>query len=124
MFIDQRYLTDVRNYVVKADDDVRIKEIRKINKRDITPAEKKYLGSATHIFVLQTAAISHGQDVEIKLLNRLPQWIADSSTDSDLTPDGQTTFGLKYLLGGIFDSYNRNADSDHAYFELDLELDK
>ncbi|HBN46810.1 MAG TPA: hypothetical protein DD401_04090, partial [Prevotella sp.] len=64
------------------------------------------------------------QDVKIKLLNRLPQWIAASSTDSDLKPDGMTTFGLKYLLGGIFDSYNRNADDDHAYFELDLELDK
>lgn len=124
MLIDQHYLTDVRNYVVEADDDVRIKEIRKINKRDITPAEKKYLGSATHIFVLQASAINHGQDVEIKLLNRQPQWIAASSTDSDLTPDGLTTFGLKYLLGGIFDSYNRNADRDHAYFELDLELDK
>ena len=110
MFIDQRYL--------------RIKEIRKVNRRDITPAEKKYLGSATHIFVLQASAVTHEQDVKIKLLNRLPQWIAASSTDSDLKPDGMTTFGLKYLLGGIFDSYNRNADDDHAYFELDLELDK
>jgi len=124
MFIDQRYLTDVSNYVVEADDGVRIKEIRKVNRRDITPAEKKYLGSATHIFVLQASAVTHEQDVKIKLLNRLPQWIAASSTDSDLKPDGMTTFGLKYLLGGIFDSYNRNADDDHAYFELDLELDK
>lgn len=124
LFVDQRYLTDVRNYAVEADDDVRIKEIRKINKRDITPAEKKYLGTATHIFVLQVPAISHGQDVKIKLLNHLPEWIAASSTDSDLKPDGLTTFGLKYLLAGIFDSYNRNADDDHAYFELDLELDK
>lgn len=124
LLIDQRYLSDVRNYAVEADDDVRIKEIRKINKRDITPAEKKYLGTATHIFVLQTSAISHEQDVKIKLLNRMPEWIAASSTDSDLKPDGLTTFGLKYLLGGIFDSYNRNADDDHAYFELDLELDK
>ena len=124
MFIAQRYLTDVSNYVVEADDSVRIKEIRKVNRRDITPAEKKYLGSATHIFVLQASAVTHEQDVKIKLLNRLPQWIAASSTDSDLKPDGMTTFGLKYLLGGIFDSYNRNADDDHAYFELDLELDK
>jgi len=124
MFIDQRYQTDVSNYVVEADDGVRIKEIRKVNRRDITPAEKKYLGSATHIFVLQASAVTHEQDVKIKLLNRLPQWIAASSTDSDLKPDGMTTFGLKYLLGGIFDSYNRNADDDHAYFELDLELDK
>ncbi|HBN47120.1 MAG TPA: hypothetical protein DD401_05815, partial [Prevotella sp.] len=68
MFIDQRYLTDVSNYVVEADDGVRIKEIRKVNRRDITPAEKKYLGSATHIFVLQASAVTHEQDVKIKLL--------------------------------------------------------
>lgn len=123
LFIDQRYLTDVSNYEVKADDDVRIKEIRKIEKADMTPAEKKYLGTATHIFVLQAASIGHGQEVEIKLLNRMPQWIGAASTDNDLTPDANTTFGLKYLLGGIYDSYNRNAD-DHYYFELELELDR
>lgn len=123
LFIDQRYLTDVKNYVVEADDDVRIKEIRKIEKADITPAEKKYLGTATHIFVLQATHIGHGQEVEIKLRNRLPQWIGDGSTDNDLTPDANTTFGLKYLLGGIYDSYSRNAD-DPNYFELDLELDR
>lgn len=123
LFIDQRYLTDVSNYEVKADDDVRIKEIRKIEKADMTPAEKKYLGTATHIFVLQAASIGHGQEVEIKLLNRMPQWIGAASTDNDLTPDANTTFGLKYLLGGIYDSYNRNAD-DHNYFELELELDR
>ena len=124
LFIDQRYLLDVSNYKVKADDDVRIKAIRKIDKADITPTEKKYLGTATHIFVLQAPKITHRQEVEIKLLNRLPQWITASSTDSDITPDGVTTFGLRYLLGGIFNSYNRNADDDHAYFELELELDK
>lgn len=123
LFIDQRYLTDVSNYEVKTDDDVRIKEIRKIEKADMTPAEKKYLGTATHIFVLQAASIGHGQEVEIKLLNRMPQWIGAASTDNDLTPDANTTFGLKYLLGGIYDSYNRNAD-DHNYFELELELDR
>lgn len=123
LLIDQRYLTDVSNYEVKADDDVRIKEIRKIEKADMTPAEKKYLGTATHIFVLQAASIGHGQEVEIKLLNRMPQWIGAASTDNDLTPDANTTFGLKYLLGGIYDSYNRNAD-DHYYFELELELDR
>ena len=124
MFVDHRYLTDVRNYVVEADDDVRIKQIRPINKSDMTPAEKKYLGTATHIFVLQMPAVSHHQDVKIKLVNRLPQWVAASSTDNDLTPDGITTFGLKYLLGGIYDSYARNAEGDHKYFELELKLDK
>ncbi len=124
MFIDHRYLTDVHNYVVEADDDVRIKQIRPVDKNDITPAEKKYLGTATHIFVLQAPSVSHAQDVKIRLVNRLPQWVGAASTDNDLTPDATTTFGLKYLLGGIYRSYDRNAEGDHEYFELDLELDK
>ena len=38
--------------------------------------------------------------------------------------NGQTTFALRYLLGGIYDSYKRNADSEPTYFELQLQLDK
>jgi hypothetical protein len=124
MLIDQRYLTDKANYEVEADDNIRIKEIRPITKADITPAEKAYVGTATHLFVLQAPQITHGQEVELKLLNRLPNWIGASSTDNDLTPDGTTTFGLRYLLGGIYDSYQRNADDRPAYFELEMKLDK
>lgn len=124
MFIDQRYLTDKNNYTVKADDDIRIKEIRPITKADATPAQKKYLGTATHLFVLSVPRVSHEQDVEIRLLNRLPGWVSAGSTDSDLTPDSHTTFALRYLLGGIYDSYKRNAESEPNYFELELKLDK
>lgn len=124
MFIDQRYLTDKDNYAVVSDDDIKIKEIRKIEKADMTLAQKKYLGTATHLFVLSAQRISHAQDVEVKLLNRMPSWIETGSTDSDLTPDSRSTFALRYLLGGIYDSYRRNAESESTYFELELKLDK
>jgi hypothetical protein len=124
MFIDYRYLTDKANYVVEADDDIKIKEIRKIEKADEIPTQKKYLGTATHLFVLSATNISHGQDVKLKLLNRMPDWVESCSTDNDLTPDSRSTFALRYLLGGIYDSYKRNAEETPAYFELELKLDK
>lgn len=124
MFIDQRYLTDKSNYTIEADDDIRIKEIRKIEKADVAPAQKKYLGTATHLFVLSADRISHEQEVEIKLLNRMPKWIANGSTDDDLVPDSHSTFALRHILGGIYDSYKRNAEKEPAYFELELKLDK
>ncbi|MGI6232788.1 MAG: hypothetical protein ACOYJF_08055 [Prevotella sp.] len=124
MFIDPRYLTDKNNYVVLSDDDVRIKEIRPIDKSDITPAEKKYIGSATHIFILSANRISNDQEVEIELRNQLPQWVNACSSENDVKPDATTTFGLRYLLGGIYDSYMRNAEHDANYFELELHLDK
>ncbi len=124
MFIDHRYLMDKTNYVVEADDDIKIKEIRKIEKADMMPAQKKYLGTATHLFVLSASNISHGQDVMLRLLNRMPNWVESCSTDSDLTPDSHSTFALRYLLGGIYDSYRRNAEETSTYFELELKLDK
>ncbi|MBM6994009.1 MAG: hypothetical protein I3J02_12245 [Prevotella sp.] len=124
MFIDHRYLTDKANYVVSSDDNVKIKEIRPLDKADMTPAQKKYLGTATHLFVLSATNVSHEQDVTIRLLNRLPAWVESGSTDNDLQPDSRTTFALRYLLGGIFESYKRNAESEPAYFEMDLKLDK
>lgn len=124
MLIADEYLTDVNNYVVDADDAVTIKEIRPINKSDVTPAERKYAQSATHLFVLSVKEPKHEQKVRIKLLNRMPRWIASSSNDNDARVDGTTTFGLKYLLQGIYDSYRRNSDGKPYYFEMDLNFSK
>ena len=128
MLIDRNYLTDVRNYQVASDDVVRIKEIRPVSGRDITPAEKKYIGRATHIFILEMKDCKHNQNVSIRLLNRLPGWVAASSSDDD-TRIGSgtfatTTFGLKYLLQGIYNSYHKNAAGEPYYFELELKLSK
>lgn len=126
MLIDEGYLTDVKNYQVEADDKLEIKEIRKIEQKDVTPAERKHLGKATHIFVLESEGIKHAQEVEIKLMNRLPDWVDDSSSDDDTNVGGagfaNTTFGLKYLLQGIYDSYRKNAKGEPYYFEMELEF--
>ncbi len=124
MLIDQRYLTDKNNYRVEADDDVEIKEIRPIDKADVSPQQKKYLGDATHLFVLSMPGVSHRQEVTISLLNRLPAWVQAGSTDNDLRPDGTTTFALRYLMEGIYQSYQRNVTGMPDYFQLKLKLDK
>lgn len=124
MFIDSRYLTDKSNYRLESDGDIKIKEIRQIQKADITPAEKKYIGSATHLFILTAKNIGHNDDVKLSLLNRLPQWASTGSTDNDLHPDSHTTFGLRYLMQGIYDSYARNAEDNPEYFEIEIKLDR
>lgn len=121
MLIDSRYLTDKRNYEVESPE-VTIKEIRPITKKDRTPNEEKYIGSATHIFILSLPAHITKRDFEIRLLNHLPAWVDAASTDNDLHPDGRTTFALSHLLRGISESYERNADKTPAYFELDINI--
>lgn len=124
MLIDNNYLTDINNYEVEADDAIKIKEIRPIRKTDVTPAERKYIGTATHLFVLQLNELRHNQEVEIKLLNRLPHWIAASSNEDDTQVDAKTTFGLQYLLQGIYNSYQKMSDGQPYYFKMELEFEK
>lgn len=124
MLIDLHYLTDIKNYQVEADDRIEIKDIRPINKSDVTPAEKKYIGSATHLFVLTASELKNDQKVEIKLLNRLPEWIASSSNDNDTVVDGRTTFGLKYLLQGIYNSYEKHSDGVPYYYKMILRFSR
>ena len=72
--------------------------------------------------------IKNDQEVEIKLLNRLPSWIEESSIDDDTQVGGanfsQTTFGLKYLMQGIYNSYQKNSKGAPYYFELDMNFKK
>jgi len=123
MLVDRNYLENRQNYVVTADDKVEIQSIRKVEKGDMTPAERKYIGSGTHIFVLHLNKVSHEQRVSIRLRNRIPGWVEASSSDDDSNINPNTTFGLKYLLQGIYNSYKKNTDGEPYYFDLELNLD-
>jgi hypothetical protein len=127
MFIDDDYLLNPSNYKITSEDNVTIKEIRPINKGDYTPYEKNFLSKATHLIILSMPNVSHKQTVEIKLLNNLPQWIEQSSSDDDTNLSApnfsESTFGLKYLLQGIYNSYKNNTDDAQPYyFNLKLNL--
>ena len=128
MLIDEQYLLDIDNYRVESDDALVIKEIRPVEQKDVSPAERKHLGKATHLFILESEGIKHRQTVNIKLMNRLPEWVEASSSDDDSSVGGSgfanTTFGLKYLLQGIYDSYRKHSKGEPYYFELKLGLDK
>lgn len=126
MFIDKSYIEDTRNYKVESDDDIRIMQIKPLDIRQINQAEKKYIGTATHLFVLEMKGLSHSQEVKVKLLNRLPSWVEQSSCDDDTNMTSpsfaSTTFGLKYLLRGIYDCYRGNAEDEPYYFSLDMKF--
>lgn len=127
MMMPETYLQDPKNYRVASDDQVTIREIRKVTERDRTPAEKKYIGQATHIMILEIDEIHHHQNVEISLKKAFPNWIALSSTDDDTNRQsglfGKQTFGLKYLLKGIDEAYTRVSDQPY-YFTLSLRFEK
>lgn len=124
MFVDARYLMDKRNYQIMSDDPIVLQDIIPLKRGELGGAERKYAGSATHLMLLSMDKVTRAQDIHIQLLNQQPMWVANGSTDKDLQPDATTTFGLRYLLGGIFDSYRRNAEAHLTYFDLTLHIDK
>ena len=128
MLIDEQYLLDKENYRVEADDPLVIKEIRPVSQNEVSPAERKHLGKATHVFILESEGIKHRQNVKIKLMNKLPEWVDASSSDDDSSVGGagfaNTTFGLKYLLQGIYDSYRKHSKGEPYYFELELGMER
>ena len=122
MLLDPALVVDPSAYRVEADDSIRILKIRPIAAKDKAPAERKYLGQATHIMVLGAKNVTHSQAVRISLINRFPAWAVKGSADDDLRVDGHTTFGLRYLLEGIDEGYRRHAAETPCYFNLELRL--
>lgn len=128
MFVDEGYLLNPQNYDVEANDNFVIKAIKPLDKSDLTQSEKKYASSATHVLVLSTNNLTTAQEVSVKLKNQLPQWVANSSSDDDTnlaaSSFSSTTFGLRYLLEGIYSSYQKEAEGKPYYFELELNIKK
>ena len=130
MFIDPNYLVDASNYVIESPHPIKIKEIRPIDEEsDLDVNQHDLKGKMTHVFVLSTDKVINNEEVKIKLLNVLPSWVSLSSTDDDtnLSSPGfsTTTFGLEYIMKGIYDSYKKMANgSQPVYFTLTLSINK
>lgn len=122
LLLDEAYLTDADNYELEADSELKIKKIRRIDKAEASASERQYIGSATHLFILQLKNPKRKDEISLKLMNRLPKWVSTSSTDDDRTPQATTTFGLRQLLQGIYDSYQRQSDDKPKYFELNIKI--
>lgn len=128
MFIDQDYLADPSNYVVESSVPVKIKSIRPIDENtDLSVNQNSLRGRMSHVIVLSTEKAVRNEEVTIKLLNKLPGWVEKSSSDDDTNLGAATfpttTFGLKYIMNGIYDSYKKLANGTQpVYFTIKLKL--
>lgn len=130
MFIDPEYLEDPKNYVVEANAPIKIKSIRRIDEsNDLSVNQNNLKGKMTHVIILSTEKVLNNDEITIKLLNRLPAWVGRSSTDNDTNLGASdfatTTFGFKYLMNGIYESYKKLANGTQpVYFTITLKLNK
>lgn len=103
------YIEDPGNYEIASDGTVGIEKIETVT-ADMTDARnKRYLSRATHLFTLRAGSKNMPEKCEIKLLNRMPDWIGASSAHTDASPSVKdfsvTTFGLEPFMKGIYSAY-------------------
>ena len=100
MLQDDSYLTDVSNYEV-SDKKYRVDNVIKT-------------GSNQYIITISSPVVTKGS-VYVRLKNRPPQWVNRCSDTDGGFPDPnaklQKTYGLSYLIGGVYDAYTFNGDN-------------
>lgn len=123
---DKDYLLDKNNYRIESEDGVKIINIREINQNEITQNNTETLSKASHFIIIGMDKFTHKQTIHVKLLNKMPMWIENSSCDDDTNGSSSyfstTTFGLKYMMKGIYDAYQNAANGEMQYFDLTIGL--
>jgi len=111
LLLDDTYLTDPSNYII-SDQNYSLEIV------------KSYTGSYTHTIKLHCKSnIISSTCVKIQLINKLPNWIIDFNDDigTDINATGAMgkTYGLKYLIGGVYDAYTMDSNT---YAEIIISI--
>ena len=118
------YCMNPDNYTL-GDNNFRIKEIKPVGEYNIHPTDKNIIKNAnpTHLIILEATgtAISN---VKVSLKKQMPQWIAETNIidDSNIRSNLDKTFGIKYLIEGIAESYQVLYPMDKNFFEFEIKI--
>jgi len=108
------YLTDVSNYSVN--ENFRLKSVDSVDKTT----------GFSHLLTLYTNDLKQISNLKIGLKYSIPKWVDKTGSDIDNNPKDsiqQTqTFGFKYLMSGIAESYTAN-NSDFQ-FNISVSISK
>lgn len=126
IIVSEDYKLNADNYTIESANGFMIENISAIDHSRIAKNDKKLTGTATHIITLSTPKVTSNETLRVRLVNKLPDWIDASSGDDDRDTSASgfknTTFGLKYLMQGIYDSYYvSNKTPDYTFFEITLK---
>lgn len=92
----------------------------------VKPGDRKLVSNATHILIVE--APSTILDFDLSLSKRIPDWIANSTTDNDSAiatdPSLQDkTFGFSSIIDGIFDAYSAH-EKGKTYFNHSIQINQ
>ena len=124
VLLGDEYLMNSNNYArsISKETNDTIWYGKKIIKHNVTPT-LKYTHNLQMIFK-PTDRIFSGV-LNIALRNQLPQWIYDMNDDEGLNIKAKDsinkTFGIKYLVEGVFDAYNFSGNTIYTNMKLNLK---
>jgi hypothetical protein len=103
-------------------------EVVDVVKLDASERSRKPNAGYTHFLILKTKRLRSSQDIDIRFYGNMPAWVASSSTTNDQAIGKDTsqlskTFGLSYLVGGIFDAYYGNT-RNRPLFSFTIHVEK
>lgn len=123
---DSAYIANPANYKTNADGIFYVEKIEPVNADKINVRNKRYLKNATHLITIVGEAKGINTELTVSLLNNLPEWISQSSSENDINIHGKnfqtTTFGLKPFVEGIYQAFYGNAtDPVSAKFTISIK---
>jgi hypothetical protein len=125
--LDEGYVSTPQHYFVEASEGGEFAVTAVYPATKIEPNDMRYKGEATHVLVLTGKNIPKGaQEIQIKLRQQIPEWVAESSTmdDCDVKDDNKKrlnkTFGLLPLVEGVKEAFELTPKS--AYFSLPIQI--
>lgn len=116
--LSESYLISRKNYDI-SNTDYDIVSLEKANGIKLFNLNIK----PTHIITLRTNKSPYG-DLELSLLNSLPNWIDETNinNEDDIVGDERHTFGFKFLVNGIHAAYDEiNQKENIATFKVQLK---
>jgi hypothetical protein len=111
---DDNYLLDKNNYEVS-------------DNYTIDILKNNIVGNNfTHIIRLTTKSLK-SENVRIRLMNKFPLWVETVNSDNDLninrTDELNKTFGIKYLIEGVFEAYKTKSKIE-SILEINISVNQ
>jgi hypothetical protein len=106
--LDDSYLTDISNYELKGGG---------FTLSSVTKGTNSY----SHLLNLSSPRVPQNLSLSVKLLTKVPKWVADVNDDVGLAPKVGTTYGIKYQIEGLYEAFT--VQNKH-YTEITININK
>lgn len=125
IIVDSTYLKNISNYSVTSG--FVIKSIQNIDDSKVTERDKITANNikATHLITVQILEEIPLKNLEIELVNKMPNWIETTNTvdDTDISIQLDKTFGLLHLIEGVSQAYElQNNNQLTSFYKLKINI--